>query len=103
MIETVVSGAANAAGIAVARMRPQAYARRVTGCAVTCTSAVQTVATVHAIHEATPYLDASSAGNGDAANWSPPLDLPRGADFVVRWSGCTPGAVGTAQVSWVPA
>lgn len=100
MIETVSSAPALAIGVAIARLPAKPQARRVGGASVSCNSTRQTVCTVHVIHEASQYLDASTTGNSDSATWSPPIDLPSGAELVIRWSGSSVGAIGVATVQW---
>ena len=102
MTEEIVAGPAPAGGTMVATLPAQPFPRRVLNVAVSCSSATQTVATVHVDSTYSPYVDGTSTGNGDAGGAAGIL-LPAGAHLLVRWLAATIGSEGRAMVTWTAA
>lgn len=99
MLEEIASTPPDASGVMVATLPDKPIARRCTGVAVTSNSATQTVCTVHVNSVLTPYVDATTTGNGDVDGASG-IGIPPGARLVVRWLGASAGAQGRAMVGW---
>lgn len=99
MLEEIASPAPNASGVMVAVLPPKPFTRRCTGVAVTSTSVTQTLCTVHVDSILSPYVDASTTGNGDV-DGANGVQLPPGATLHVRWLAASPGAQGRAMVGW---
>jgi hypothetical protein len=99
MIEEIVAGPPNGAGVMVATLPSQPFPRRITGVSVTSTSTTQTVVTVHIDSIYSPWVDTTTTGNGDA-NGADGVTLAPGNTLVVRWLAASAGSQGRAAVGW---